>query len=153
MAEDDLKIGKRGAVRVPDFIVGEARLHQAHTGFLSALLAVAPLDDPVGDRRSIMQIQLYLDLIPVGLEGVYTHTKCLLISPVTSPRSINPCARHCRVKRPAPDYASAGLPHLQYLPAPVTEASHLALARAEDWEGYPIRILAVAARSAWTRHP
>ena len=67
----------RCSVCLTSFIVSEARLHQAHTGFLSALLAVAPLDGPVGDRRSIMQIQLYLDLIPVGLEGVYTHTKCL----------------------------------------------------------------------------
>ena len=59
MAEDDLMIGKRGAVRVPGFIVGEARLHQAHARPLSGLLAVGPWDNPVGDRSSIGKIQLY----------------------------------------------------------------------------------------------
>ncbi len=77
MAEDDLKIGKRGAVRVLSFIVGEARLHQTHARPLSVPLAVGPLDGPVGDRSSIEQVQLYLDMIPVGLDGLYTHTKCL----------------------------------------------------------------------------
>ena len=51
MAENDLKIVKRGAVRVLSFIVGKARLHQTHARPLSVPLAVGPLDGPVGDRK------------------------------------------------------------------------------------------------------
>ena len=41
------------------------------------LPAVGPLDGPVGDRRSIGQIQLFLDMIPVGLNRVGAHAKFL----------------------------------------------------------------------------